>query len=701
MLKKIFVLSLFLLLFLAALPANLLAANYYVSTSGSNSDGRSWSTAWNELSQINWSTVQPGDTIYIDGGSTACARTTTVTGSSATPRSSSGGSCGITYRTMLTPGKEGTTSNPITIKLSTESGRNGTAIFFGGRSTPVPYCGQSGYSYTAGLRQLIDFRGKKNLVIDGSKWGGIKVYGGVYGVGLSSTSENLVLRHLEIFDNGNSGPDLPGIALSGTNVSLERSIVHDNGQDALQSGGGIRNFTMRQSWLYNARRHPTNTPQVFNYCTHTDGIQVYSGGDQYGLTVEDSIIGPGFMQGFILGDYTTSSTSWVNTGMMHDVTLKNLLVVNLDSLSHNANLYTKYSSSALYPNNPPTNYRLDRVTSYIGGSRNTWNMYILGSGHTVTNSIFVGGGSWGLTVRNAQSSNNISYNVSDNDNIAADANPNFVDPNFWDSATNFADFNFSSQSHPDKGSCVVSPTVLFSLKPGESCPSSIEPTPSPTIAPSPTPAPTVSPTATATSSPTPSPTTDLYWQAEEGSLNGFEVTADYIYQASEVSEPAAGGEARFSFNLLEPGNYAIKALVRASDLGSNSFFVNIDSQPSSPQMIWDIEPDPNFQERIVAWRGSGLAESNYNRPQIFSLSAGNHTIIIRGREANVQLDSLELINFSVPGDTNEDGRVDGVDYVIWLQYYNQNTSKGAAEGDFNGDGTVDGIDYVIWLQHYN
>jgi hypothetical protein len=53
-----------------------------------------------------------------------------------------------------------------------------------------------------------------------------------------------------------------------------------------------------------------------------------------------------------------------------------------------------------------------------------------------------------------------------------------------------------------------------------------------------------------------------------------------------------------------------------------------------------------------------------------------------------------------PGDTNGDGYVDGVDYVIWLNHYNQSTTSGPGAGDFNSDGNIDGIDYVIWLNNY-
>lgn len=53
-----------------------------------------------------------------------------------------------------------------------------------------------------------------------------------------------------------------------------------------------------------------------------------------------------------------------------------------------------------------------------------------------------------------------------------------------------------------------------------------------------------------------------------------------------------------------------------------------------------------------------------------------------------------------PGDANEDGKVDGQDYIIWLNHYNQTTGNGIDDGDFNKSGKVDGLDYVIWLNNY-
>ncbi len=55
----------------------------------------------------------------------------------------------------------------------------------------------------------------------------------------------------------------------------------------------------------------------------------------------------------------------------------------------------------------------------------------------------------------------------------------------------------------------------------------------------------------------------------------------------------------------------------------------------------------------------------------------------------------------IPGDANGDGKVDGVDYMIWLNHYNTQTTSGRSVGDFNSDQKVDGIDYIIWLNNYS
>ena len=54
---------------------------------------------------------------------------------------------------------------------------------------------------------------------------------------------------------------------------------------------------------------------------------------------------------------------------------------------------------------------------------------------------------------------------------------------------------------------------------------------------------------------------------------------------------------------------------------------------------------------------------------------------------------------AILGDANGDGKVDGVDFAIWLTHYGQ-TTGGIPSGDFNNDSHIDGIDFAIWLSNY-
>ena len=66
-----------------------------------------------------------------------------------------------------------------------------------------------------------------------------------------------------------------------------------------------------------------------------------------------------------------------------------------------------------------------------------------------------------------------------------------------------------------------------------------------------------------------------------------------------------------------------------------------------------------------------------------------------------ELSNEACINLSSKlGDANGDSKVDGIDYVIWVNHYGQSTPNGPADGDFDYRGFVDDADYQIWLQNY-
>ena len=123
---------------------------------------------------------------------------------------------------------------------------------------------------------------------------------------------------------------------------------------------------------------PNNRRESFNWCTHSDGIQLYSSNDFNNLTIKRTFIGPNFMNGLILGDNAGDTQSaWVNNLNLEDVVI------------------TRYMHNALGMNNKGgtsgSNWNIDHVTMY-GHYNNlhkgSFHLDLNGNtgGHSVTNS---------------------------------------------------------------------------------------------------------------------------------------------------------------------------------------------------------------------------------------------------------------------------------------------------------------------------
>jgi hypothetical protein len=118
----------------------------------------------------------------------------------------------------------------------------------------------------------------------------------------------------------------------------------------------------------------------------------------------------------------------------------------------------------------------------------------------------------------------------------------------------------------------------------------------------------------------------------------FTVNPDHtISQALESKDPSQGGEARYLVQVTTAGDYAVDATVYAPDDGANSLFVNFNTVPISPDMIWDIPVNNGLTNNVVTRRGSG------GGVQLWSLSAGVHTLILRGREAGVKVGQITIV----------------------------------------------------------
>jgi fibronectin type III domain protein len=113
-------------------------------------------------------------------------------------------------------------------------------------------------------------------------------------------------------------------------------------------------------------------------------------------------------------------------------------------------------------------------------------------------------------------------------------------------------------------------------------------------------------------------------------------TSGALYQTTTTTTPSLGGRDAFPFTITVPGYYTIVGTVNATNSSANSFFVNIDSEPVSPANEWDVPVWNGFTNRPVTWNGSANA-------QVFKLAAGQHQLIVRGREAYTQLSAVAIV----------------------------------------------------------
>lgn len=144
----------------------------------------------------------------------------------------------------------------------------------------------------------------------------------------------------------------------------------------------------------------------------------------------------------------------------------------------------------------------------------------------------------------------------------------------------------------------------------------------------------------------------LSFDAVSGSVaSPFSTNGGYVSQTVDTGV-ADGGRAVYAFNVTNAGYYAVLGTVDAPDTGANSFFVNVDADPTDPTMIWDILPlTSGFEERYVSWRGNGTFDSPEFPKKTFFLSAGSHQLVVVGREPNTRLLRLAITPI-VPPPTN-------------------------------------------------
>jgi hypothetical protein len=195
---------------------------YIDNTASGNNNGTSWTNAWNSFASINWNLIQPGDVIYICGGSTEKI-----------------------YIETLTIGKSGTQENPITIKTGQSEGHNGMVIIDAENSRD--YC--------------IPFEGHHYVSLNGSVNNQIRLKlqnAHVCGI-FNPDSTGIVIKYIEIENCGTLPDDdwhySDAIVLNWMHgCEIAYCYIHNNYDDAVRgtgSSGGYGSNKVHHNFFIN------------------------------------------------------------------------------------------------------------------------------------------------------------------------------------------------------------------------------------------------------------------------------------------------------------------------------------------------------------------------------------------------------------------------------------------------------------------
>ncbi|NOS70519.1 MAG: hypothetical protein HOP33_11385 [Verrucomicrobia bacterium] len=635
------------------------AANWYVRSSsvGSN-NGTDWNNAWS-LSSINWASVSAGDTIYLAGGSYG----------------------------VIAPGKSGTAGNVITLRRA--------------RSTNAACTGASGWS--SGFDATINASGINigaldYLIIDGVIASGIKVLNNDRAVSITSGSVGVTLSYIEIYATAANGSSSQAIYMTGCSfTTIDHCIIHGvvNGIQGLNFSDCIIQYCE----FYDINAHGTTGHPNVNYLLATvRSTWRYNrihNNDALGIAWED---GAGDDLNYLYGNVFYDDTG-AHCGIESDSNIPRLgrfYIYNNAFINEPAttiNFRVTPAGGQIFNNifwNSPQllanwstmelNYNFASGSAPAGansiGSGSNPFVNLAGKDfHIVSNIGAKFPRNKGVTVTLL----NGSTSTVDVDGIARGAD------GLWD----IGPYEFVSNGPNTNPVIAISPTSLdfgavsngstitksitiqnigggtlagaasvalpFTIVSGGSYSLGSNQSSVVTIGYSPASS-SDSQVVTFTGGGGATVTLNGYrlaflpgntFESYAGNITAPFVTnsGGYISQPSETTV-TTGGQAVYGFTITSPGSYVISANINAPGDAANSLYLNIDSQPSDPNMIWDIPITTGFQPRVASWRGAGTFDSPQFVPAVFNLTAGVHQLILRGREGGVQIGRISVAPYS-------------------------------------------------------
>jgi hypothetical protein len=100
-----------------------------------------------------------------------------------------------------------------------------------------------------------------------------------------------------------------------------------------------------------------------------------------------------------------------------------------------------------------------------------------------------------------------------------------------------------------------------------------------------------------------------------------------------------------------------------------------------------------------SWTGLGITSSTA-ASNASSYGIGYADAADTGNPAGLSAGQIEIM-YTLLGDANLDGKVNGADFTLMAANFNDAVTNGWDEGDFNYDGKVNGTDFVLLSNNFN